>query len=133
MRKIIILKGLKENVKTGMINLVSVSIIALLMGACAGTNKIQQASSANKTAQASVKNESELSEDIGDQTIVCRRRAVTGSRLKTKICKTKAQWAREDEAKRKIAEDLKNKAEDSLSMPSGSTDSMGGISTGMPR
>lgn len=84
--------------RAGIVYLAAVIVVFLMLGACTGTKKMQ-------TAQATT--------DFGDQTIVCRRRAPTGSRLKKNICKTVAQWEREDQVKRGTAEDLQQGAEQS--------------------
>ena len=101
MKKRIFFRKRKEDIKIGMENLACIFIVALLTGACAGSNRMQ----------ASVHDKSKPSEIIGDQTIECRRRAPTGSRLKRKICKTKAQWAREDDIKQQTAEKLQKDSE----------------------
>lgn len=124
MGKKTLFRKVKEHTEfRGIISPAGVLIIVFLTGACAGTNKMQ----------ASEKGKSELSEITGDQTIECRRRAPTGSRLKKKICKTKAQWAREDHVKQKTAERLQRDADRSLSNATSNTDSMGGMSAGVPR
>ncbi len=101
MTKTLFLKRLKEKFRKGIISLACIFLIALLTGACAGKNKMQ----------ASAQDKSKTSEIIGDQTIECRKRAPTGSRLKRKICKTKAQWAREDHSKQQTAEQLQKDSE----------------------
>ena len=131
MRKVLIFKKLKENVRSGIVTLACVFMIILLTGACAGTSKMQIASNVNATDQvtdqAPVKGVSEKSEISDDQTIVCRRKAPTGSRLKKKICKTKAQWAREAGAGNKNAGDLQKDVDQNLSRNTGAgADVMGG-------
>lgn len=106
MKKIFYLKRIKSS---SIVNLSCVFMIVLLTGACTTTDK----------KQSSVKAESELSEISGDQTIECRRKATTGSRFKRKICKTKAQWARESGAGNKAAGDLQRDADRSYSTNSG--------------
>lgn len=105
----IFLKRSKEKTRSSIVNLACFFMIILLTGACAGTGKKQSAVIA----------ESELSEIKGDQTIECRRIAFTGSRFKKKICKTKAQWAREAGVGNKAAGDLQKAADRSYSTNTG--------------
>ena len=112
-----------ENAKSNAVKLSYIFIITLLMYGCAGTGNMQ----------ASANDEPQKSEAIGDQTIECRRRAVTGSRFKRKICKTKSQWAREDHNKQQTAEGLQRDADRSSSIAVPQVDAMGGMSVGVPR
>ena len=110
MKKKVLFTKVKEHASFIRItSLACVLIIAFLTGACAGEKKMQ----------APAKVEPEPSEIIGDQTIECRKRAVTGSRFKRKICKTKAQWAREDSAGNKAAGELQKQADKSYSTNTG--------------
>ncbi len=116
-----------------MLSFVCIFTISLLIGACAGTNKMQKSANMNETAQIIAKADSKENKIDDEQEIVCRHKAITGSRFKRKICKTKAQWAREDHSKQQTAEKLQKDTDrsSSLSVPSG--DAFGGMSVGVPR
>ncbi len=138
MRKVLFISRLSKFFRVNSaINFACVFMIAFVMGGCAGTKKetnIMQASSdMNKTVLASANVASEKSEISDDQTIVCRRIAPTGSRLKRKVCKTKALWALEAGSGNKAAEDLQKGVDRNRSIAVPSTDAMGGMSVGVPR
>jgi hypothetical protein len=134
MSKILFFKRLKENVGMSMVNLACVLMIVLLTGACVtGSNK-QTTSHANETGQVSAKDESKNVVTDDSQEIECRRRAVTGSRLKKKICRTKAEWAAIDNKRRKKSDEfLRDMSQESGVNTGEGTDPMGGMSSGMPR
>ena len=117
-----------------MANVACVSMIALLLGACASENKQQISPLANETGQGSVKNESGNGETADDQEIVCRMKKTTGTRFTHKVCATKAQWARLEEKNREKTDEFAKEVDTGsrTALPS-SSDGMGGQSSGMPR
>ena len=132
MRKVLFW-DLSEDFWGRMISLTSIFMIVLLMGACAGKKEMLASSNLDEAVQASTKSETAGSEISDDQTIVCRRIAPTGSRLKRKVCKTKALWALESGSGNKAAGDLQQEIDRNYSKTAPSTDAMGGMSAGVPR
>jgi hypothetical protein len=102
--RILFFERLKQRVRASSVNLLCVFVIAILTGGCASEYKKVTTpvtpspggvlvSHADETGQAPEKGESVNGETNDDQEIVCRRIAVTGSRIKRKFCATKEQWA----------------------------------------
>ena len=118
-----------------MLYLVCVFLIALLTGACASSeHKKQISSNTNETAQVSSIGESENAEDDDGQKMECRTTRTPGSRLKTKTCLPKWQWALIDEERKEKSDRFVRDVGQSSSVNTGSgVDSMGGQSSGMAR
>lgn len=105
--RILFFERLKQEVRPGLVIPVCVFMIAMLTGGCVSEYKKETSleppvppstgkvslSHANETGQVSEKGESVNGETNDDQEIVCRRIAAVGSRIKTKTCATKEQWA----------------------------------------
>lgn len=104
MRKQFLSKRAMKNIRTNILNIACVSMIALLLCACASENKKQMSPLANDTSQDSEKNVAENGEANDDQEIVCRKIAVSGSRIGKKTCATKKQWALRSKKTAKNAE-----------------------------
>jgi hypothetical protein len=133
MEKILFIKGLKQNVREGTVNLACVFMILLLTCACAGVDKKQASPRATTIDKVLTKGESENGEINDDQEIVCRDVVYTGSRLKRRVCATKAEWDVIDGKNRKIADDFDREVKRNDGVNTGSSgDSMGGQSGGMP-
>jgi hypothetical protein len=110
-------------------------MIVLLMGACTSSEYNKQASSnANETTQVSAKGESENAETDDSQKMECRTTKSPGSRLKTKTCLPKWQWAAIDkERKEKSDSFVRDVEQDSRRSLDSGMDQVGGMSTGMGR
>ena len=92
------------------------------------------ASSADETGQVSEEGESENGLTSDDYELECRTRTVTGSRFKRKICAPKAEWAEFDRRNEGKSDRFVRDVGQSSGVNTGSgTDSMGGMSSGMPR
>lgn len=126
-------KSLRKNVRTSRVTIACVFMIVLLVGACAGGNTKQTLSQANETRQVSAKTGSENGETSGDQEIICRHKKYTGSRFRHKVCATKAQWARLDRKDAADTEEIIDGLNRNSGLNTGSSDSMGGASSGAPR
>ncbi|MBN1832232.1 MAG: hypothetical protein JW896_08990 [Deltaproteobacteria bacterium] len=135
MRRILFFKRLKESFRADIFNLSCVFLMALFIGACAsGEYKKKTSSHADETGQVSAKDESENAETDDSQKIECRTTQSPGSRLKTKTCLPKWQWAAIDEEKKeKSGQFVRDVEQDSRRSLDSGMDSMGGVSSGMPR
>jgi hypothetical protein len=97
-------------------------------------DKKQASPHAIKVDNILTKGESENGETNDDQEIVCRDVVYTGSRLKRRVCSTKAGWAEIDKKNRKTADDFDREAKRDDGVNTGTSgDAMGGQSGGMPR
>ncbi len=95
------LTKLRGYIKMSSLSLACIFTIAILTGACATGTKKQAMSETGVTGQKIAESEAQNSNLTGDNEIECRRRIITGSHFKSKICLTKAAWAIVDEKNRK--------------------------------
>ena len=135
MREILFFKRLKEDFIATMLYLACIFLIALLMGACASSEHAKQTSSqAVETDQVSAKDGSKDAETDDSQKIECRNTRKSGSRLKSKTCLPKWQWALIDEERKEGSDRfVRDVEQDSRRSLDSGMDGMGGQSSGMPR
>ena len=135
MRGFQIFKRLKDDVRVSTLKLASVLVVFLLMSACASSEHTKQTSSqAVETDQVSAKVESEDAETDDGQKIECRTTRKSGSRLKSKTCLPKWQWAAIDKEKKEGTDQfVRDVGQDSRRSIDSGIDRTGGQSSGMSR
>ena len=134
MKGIPFFKRLKEDFIATMLCLACVFLIALLMGACASSDYSKQTSThSDDTAQVSAKGETKDAETDDSQKIECRNTRKSGSRLKSKTCLPKWQWALIDEERKEGSDRfVRDVEQDSRRSIDSGIDRVGGQSTGPP-
>lgn len=83
------------------------TLIAATLGATLAISAPVYAQDVAQSSETSVTSDTKKDADDGDR-MVCKRTAVTGTRIKKRTCYTADQWARIEEASRRTAEELKS-------------------------